>query len=316
MAGAPLGSVNPVRLVTFAGSDAGPMLDPADPLRSAGLWRTGVVVGEEVVDLTDPEVGLPGEMNDLLALGEGGMARASAAAEGPARRLPLAEVRLLAPVPRPPTVLAIGMNYAAHVAEFGRTPPEHQVWFNKQRTCIVGPGEPIEVPAVSDQVDYEGELAFVIGRRCRNVPAAEAMSVIAGFTVMNDVSVRDWQWRTPTWTLGKSFDTHGPLGPWVVTSDEVGDPGRLRLRTWVNDELRQDGSTADMIFDCAAMVELLSTVCTLEPGTVISTGTPPGVGAAADPPRWLVPGDVVRIEVEGVGRLENPVVAAPADAGG
>jgi 2-keto-4-pentenoate hydratase/2-oxohepta-3-ene-1,7-dioic acid hydratase in catechol pathway len=307
-----MGSVSRVRLVSFVGSDAGPMLDPADPWRSSGLWRTGVVDGDEVVDLTDPEVGLPGEMTELLALGEGGMARAAAAAEGTARRLALAEVRLLAPVPRPPTVLALGMNYAAHVAEFGRTPPEHQVWFNKQRTCVVGPGDAIEVPVVSDEVDYEGELAFVVGRRGRHVPAADAMSVIAGFTIMNDVSVRDWQLRSPTWTLGKSFDTHGPLGPWLVTPDELGDPGRLRLRTWVNGELRQDASTADMIFDCAAMVELLSSACTLEPGTVVSTGTPPGVGAAFDPPRWLVPGDVVRIEVEGIGMLENPVVAAGA----
>lgn len=300
-----------VRLVTFVGSDSGPMLDPADPLRSSGLWRTGVVVGDEVVDLTDPEVGLPGEMTGLLALGEGAMARAATAAAS-ARRLPMADVRLLAPVPRPPAVLAIGMNYAAHVAEFGREPPEHQVWFNKQRSCVVGPGEAIEVPTVSDQVDYEGELAFVVGRRCRHVPAADAMSVIAGFTVMNDVSVRDWQWRTPTWTLGKSFDTHGPLGPWIVTPDELGGPSGRRLRTWVNGELRQDGSTDDMLFDCGAMVELLSTACTLEPGDVVTTGTPPGVGAGFDPPRWLVPGDVVRIEIEGIGALENPVVAGPA----
>jgi 2-keto-4-pentenoate hydratase/2-oxohepta-3-ene-1,7-dioic acid hydratase in catechol pathway len=299
--------VQRVRLVSFVGSDSGPMLDPADPWRTSGLWRTGVVSGEEVVDLTDPEVGLPGEMTDLLAMGEGALARAAAAVEGPGRRLPLAEVQLVAPVPRPPTVLAIGMNYAAHVAEFGRTPPEHQVWFNKQRTCVVGPGEPIEVPAVSEQVDYEGELAFVVGRRCRHVPAADAMSVIAGFTIMNDVSVRDWQWRTPTWTLGKSFDSHGPLGPWLVTTDELADPGGRRLRTWVNDDLRQDASTSDMLFDCAAMVELLSTVCTLEPGTVVSTGTPPGVGAGFDPPRWLVPGDVVRIEIEGLGAIEHQI---------
>ena len=304
-----------VRLVSFVGTDSGPMLDPADPWRTSGLWRSGVVVGDEVVDLTDPEVGLPGEMTDLLAMGEGAMARAAAAADGQGRRLPLAEVHLVAPVPRPPTVLAIGMNYAAHVAEFGRTPPEHQVWFNKQRTCVVGPGEPIEVPEVSDQVDYEGELAFVIGRRCRHVPAAEAMSVIAGFTIMNDVSVRDWQWRTPTWTLGKSFDSHGPLGPVLVTTDELVDPGGLRLRTWVNEDLRQDASTGDMLFDCSAMVELLSTVCTLEPGTVVSTGTPPGVGAGFDPPRWLVPGDVVRVEIEGIGVLENPVVPAAGSDG-
>lgn len=307
-----MGSVTAMRLVTFVEHDDEQRPAPA-PWRWPGQWRTGVLVGDEVVDLTDPEVGLSGDMVELLAEGEGALARAEAAPRGAARRLALDEVRLLAPVPRPPAVLAIGMNYAAHVAEFGREPPEHQVWFNKQRTCVVGPGAAIEIPAVSEQVDYEGELAFVIARRCRHVAAADAQSVIAGFTIMNDVSVRDWQWRSPTWTMGKSFDTHGPLGPWLVTGDEVGDPGRLRLRTWVDDELRQDGSTEDLLFDCAAMVELLSTACTLEPGTVVSTGTPPGVGASFDPPRWLVPGNVVRIEIEGVGVLANPVVAESTD---
>ena len=301
-----------MRLVTFVDLDEPDVADPAEPWHSAELWRTGVVVGDEVVDLTDDLVGLPADMGALLLGGEGAMARAQAAPGSGARRAALEAVRLLAPVPRPPKVLAMGMNYAAHVAEMGREPPEHQVWFNKQRTCVVGPGTAIEIPAVSSMVDYEGELAFVIGRHCRRVGRAEAMSVIAGFAVMNDVSVRDWQWRTPTWTMGKSFDTHGPLGPWIVTADEFGDPAGRRLRTWVNGELRQDGSTDDMLFDCAAMVELLSTACTLEPGDVVTTGTPPGVGASFDPPRWLEPGDVVRIELEGVGVLENPVVAGPA----
>ena len=177
---------------------------------------------------------------------------------------------------------------------------------------MIGPAEAIEIPRASPQVDYEGELAFVIGRRCRHVAAADAASVVAGFTVMNDVSVRDWQWRTPTWTMGKSFDTHGPLGPWLVTADEVPDPHRLRLRTWVNDELRQEASTDDMIFSCWAKVEYLSTVFTLEPGDVVSTGTPAGVGVSFDPPRWLLAGDTVRIEVDGVGVLENPVVDEPS----
>ena len=298
--------------MTFVEEKEQDVADPAEPWRSAELWRTGVVVGDEVVDLTDDQVGLPADMGALLVGGEGAMARAAAAPASAARRAALEEVRLLAPVPRPPKVLAMGMNYAAHVAELGREPPEHQVWFNKQRTCVVGPGTPIEIPAASLMVDYEGELAFVVARHCRRVPAADAMSVIAGFTIMNDVSVRDWQWRSPTWTMGKSFDTHGPLGPWIVTPDELGGPSGRRLRTWVNGELRQDGSTDDMLFDCGAMVELLSTACTLEPGDVVTTGTPPGVGAGFDPPRWLVPGDVVRIEIEGIGALENPVVAGPA----
>ena len=142
------------------------------------------------------------------------------------------------------------MNYRAHVAELGREPPEYQYWFNKQRTAIAGPGDPIVLPAVSDAVDYEGELAMVVGRRCQNVPAARALEVVAGFTVIDDVSARDWQWRTPTFTVGKSFDTHAPCGPELVTVDELGDPDSLAIRTWVNGELRQDSTTADMIFGC------------------------------------------------------------------
>ena len=192
---------------------------------------------------------------------------------------------LLAPVPAPPKVLGIGMNYRAHVAEMGRQPPEYQYWFNKQRTCVVGPGHPIDVPAVSEQVDYEGELGIVIGRRAKSVPADRWLEVVAGFTVVNDVSVRDWQARTPTFTMGKSFDTHGPTGPFIVTPDEVGDPGALALRTWVNGELRQDSTTADLIFTCGEMIEYLTTVFPLEPGDVVATGTPAGVGMGFDPPR-------------------------------
>jgi 2-keto-4-pentenoate hydratase/2-oxohepta-3-ene-1,7-dioic acid hydratase in catechol pathway len=263
------------------------------------------------VDLTDPAVGLPGAMTDFLVAGPAALERAEAATRGPARRFELDAVRLRAPVPHPAKVLGIGLNYAAHVAETGASGPQHQVWFNKQRTCVIGPGEAIEIPRVSAQVDYEGELAMVVGRRCRHVPAAEAASVIAGFTVLNDVTVRDWQWRTPTWTLGKSFDTHGPTGPWITTEDEIEDPQRLRLRTWVNEDLRQDASTDDMIFSCWEQVAYLSTVFTLEPGDLISTGTPAGVGMSYDPPRWLEPGDVVRIDIDGVGTLHNPVVAEP-----
>ena len=271
--------------------------------------RTGVLVGEEIVDLTDPVVGLPGDMCDLLGAGDEALERAEVSTSTNARRVTLESARLLAPVPHPAKVLAIGLNYRAHVAEMGLDVPEHQVWFNKQRTCVIGPGQGIALPRASGFLDYEGELAFVIGRRCRHVDRADAAGVVAGWTIMNDVSVRDWQWRTPTWTMGKSFDTHGPLGPWLVTSEELGDPHGFRVRTWVGEELRHDGSTSDMIFSCWDMVEHLSSAFTLEPGDVISTGTPAGVGASFDPPRWLRVGDVVRIEIEGIGILENPVVA-------
>ncbi len=217
-------------------------------------------------------------------------------------------VRLLAPV-QPPKLLAIGFNYAEHIDEAGGPRPEHPVFFNKQTSCVVGPGVGIEVPPESTMVDYEVELAVVIGRRCRRVPAADALEVVAGYLIANDVSVRDWQLRTPTMVLGKGWDTHGPLGPWLTTADEVPDPQALRLRCFVNDELLQDGTTADMLFTVAQQIEVLSTMCTLEPGDVISTGTPSGVGIARTPPRWLVPGDVCRLEIDGLGVLENPVVA-------
>jgi 2-keto-4-pentenoate hydratase/2-oxohepta-3-ene-1,7-dioic acid hydratase in catechol pathway len=216
-------------------------------------------------------------------------------------------------VPRPGKILAVGLNYRAHAAETGREPPPVPVIFNKQTTSVIGPAGAIHRPRASEALDYEGELGFVIGRRCRHVPRARAAEVIAGYVVVNDVTVRDWQAKSPTMTMGKSFDTHCPFGPALVTPDEVGDPLALRLRTWVNGELRQDASTKDLIFDPAALVEHLSTAFTLEPGDLISTGTPAGVAAAMKPPRWLVPGDVVRVEIEGVGAIENRVIAEPAD---
>jgi 2-keto-4-pentenoate hydratase/2-oxohepta-3-ene-1,7-dioic acid hydratase in catechol pathway len=225
---------------------------------------------------------------------------------------PLGEVRLLAPV-RPRKFLGIGLNYADHIAESGMEAPEYPVFFNKQPTCVVGPGEDVHMPRVSSLLDYEGELAIVIGERCRHVPEEAAAEVIAGYTIANDLSVRDWQLRTPTMTMGKSFDTHGPLGPWVVSADELGDPHKLAIKTWVNDELRQDGSTSEMIYNCFQQVAHLSEAFTLEPGDVIATGTPAGIGAVRQPfPEGLLKvGDTVRIEIDGIGTLENTVVAEP-----
>jgi 2-keto-4-pentenoate hydratase/2-oxohepta-3-ene-1,7-dioic acid hydratase in catechol pathway len=270
--------------------------------------RPGVIDGDEIVDLSDPATGLPATMRELLALGPAGLERARAAPALGAARHTFDGVRRLAPVPDPPAILAIGMNYRAHVAELGREPPEWQYWFNKQRTAVAGPGDAIVLPTVSDAVDYEGELAMVIGPRCQHVPAARAFEVVAGFTIINDVSARDWQWRTPTFTIGKSFDTHAPCGPELVTGDELSNPEALGIRTWVNDELRQDSTTGDMLFGCAAMIEYLTTAFPLEPGTVIATGTPAGVGAGFDPPRFLAAGDTVRIAIDGIGELVNPVV--------
>lgn len=225
----------------------------------------------------------------------------------------LDEIRLLAPV-RPRKFLAIGLNYADHIAESGMEAPQFPVFFNKQVTCVVGPDDNVHMPRVSNLLDYEGELAIVIGTRCRHVPLERAHEVIAGYTIANDVSVRDWQMRAPTMTIGKSFDTHGPLGPWLVTGEELGDPQQLRIRTFVNDEQRQDGSTSEMVFDCFQQVSHLSEAFTLEPGDVIATGTPAGVGVSIQPfPEGLLKvGDTVRIEIDGIGELGNEVVPEPA----
>ena len=223
-----------------------------------------------------------------------------------AERHALEEVRLLAPV-QPRKFLAIGLNYADHIAESGMEAPQFPVFFNKQITCVVGPDDDVHMPRVSNLLDYEGELAVVIGTRCRHVPADRAHEVILGYTIANDVSVRDWQLRTPTMTMGKSFDTHGPLGPWIVTQNELGDPHEISIRTYVNDELRQDGNTREMIYDCYEQVAHLSQAFTLEPGDVIATGTPSGVGDSRSPKRYLREGDTVEIYVEGVGTLSNPV---------
>lgn len=231
---------------------------------------------------------------------------------GTGDRHPLEEVRLLAPV-LPRKFFGIGLNYEDHIAESGMEAPEFPVFFNKQATCVVGPGDDVHMPQVSKLLDYEGELAMVIGARCRHVPEDRAHEVIAGYTIANDLSVRDWQLRTPTMTMGKSFDTHGPLGPWVVTADELGDPHSLRIKTYVNDELRQDGDTGQMIYDCFQQVAHLSQAFTLEPGDVIATGTPAGIGAVRQPfPDGLLKvGDSVRVEIDGIGGLENTVVEEP-----
>jgi 2-keto-4-pentenoate hydratase/2-oxohepta-3-ene-1,7-dioic acid hydratase in catechol pathway len=276
-----------------------------------GATRIGVVVGDGVVDLAQAAPALPREMVAFLAAGPAALEAAQrAAARAP--RIALAQVRLEAPVLRPPKFLGVGLNYADHVAEAGLETPAHPTIFNKQSTCVVGPRDPIHLPRASRVLDYEGELGFVIGRRCRHVSREDAPEVIAGYLVVDDVSVRDWQLRIPTWTIGKSFDTHGPIGPWIVTRDELRDPHALSLRTWVNGELRQESNTKQLIFDCYTLVEHLSTAFTLEPGDVVATGTPGGVGIAMKPPKLLKAGDVVRIQIEGIGEIENRVIDEPA----
>ena len=276
-----------------------------------GVTRIGVVVDGAMLDLAAAAPELPREMCAFLAAGSSALDRARQAAAGPGSRIPLDRVKLEAPVLCPPEFLAIGLNYADHIAESKMERPKFPLFFNKQSSCVTGPYDPIHLPRVSKALDYEGELGFVIGRRCRHVPRDRAHEVIAGYLVVNDVSVRDWQFKAQTMTLGKSFDTHGPIGPWIVTPDEVGDPHTLELRTWVNGEQRQHSNTRQLVFDCYAQVETLSTVFTLMPGTIISTGTPAGVAFAMKPPRMLVAGDIVRIDIERVGHIENRVIDEP-----
>jgi 2-keto-4-pentenoate hydratase/2-oxohepta-3-ene-1,7-dioic acid hydratase in catechol pathway len=279
----------------------------------AGSTRIGVVVDQHVVDLAVAAPDLPREMVSFLAVGERALDSARSAARTTAGRIPFADVELEAPILRPPKILAVGLNYGDHIAESGMEKPKVPVIFNKQSTSANPPFAPFHMPRASTALDYEGELGVVIGRYARHVPRDRAREVIAGYTVINDVTVRDWQLRSPTMTMGKSWDTHCPMGPWIVTADEVPDPHCLDIKTWVNGELRQSSNTKHLIFDVFTLIEHLSTAFTLEPGDVIPTGTPGGVGIAMKPPKMLVVGDVVRIAVQGVGEIEGAVIAEPAD---
>jgi 2-keto-4-pentenoate hydratase/2-oxohepta-3-ene-1,7-dioic acid hydratase in catechol pathway len=272
-----------------------------------GRAALGVVEGDEVIDLSASEA--PAE--PATALDELGVEKLAALATN-APRLPLGGLRLLAPA-TPRKYLAIALNYRDHIAEMGMEAPEVPVFFNKQVTCVVGPGAEIHMPRVSTFLDYEAELAVVIGRRCRHVPAERAHEVIAGYTCANDVSVRDWQGKAQTMQIGKSFDTHGPLGPWLVTAEELGDPNDLAICCHVGGELRQDARTSEMVFDPFEQVAHLSEAFTLEPGDVIATGTPAGVGLGRQPVRdnLLHVGEEVRVEIEGIGELVNAVIEEP-----
>lgn len=287
--------------------------------RPAGeeIAQLGVLRGEALdafVPFSALGAALPGGVvpQDLRACLAWSSAERKAVAEAAARAQArsLSKGTLLAPL-KPEKCLAIGLNYKAHAEEFGGTVAPYPTVFTKQVSCITGPFAPIHRPRVSEALDYEGEMVLVIGQRCRHVPEARALEVVGGYCVGNDVSVRDWQLQTPQFTMGKSFDTHGPVGPYLTTADEIRDPQALNLQTWVNGELRQESSTALMIFSCAQLIAHLSAAFTLEPGDMIFTGTPAGIGHAMKPPAYLKVGDRVRVAVEGLGEIENVVVAEP-----
>jgi len=271
-----------------------------------GITRFGKIVDSKVVDLSGVD-GVGGSMRQLLE-NLPKLRTTLEAARDPAYALQ--SIKLEAPINDPQKFLAIGMNYKAHAEEArasGIPIPSSQLWFNKQVSCLNGPYDPIELPKVVEKLDYEIELGVVIGQRCRRMKAAEARSVIAGYLVVNDVSARDWQHRSPTFTLGKSFDTHGPIGPWLTTDDEIPNPLALEMTLMVNGEERQRMTTGDMIYNIYDQIEYLSTVMTLEPGDILATGTPAGVGAASG--RLLQAGDVVWAQIESLGYIENRVVA-------
>jgi 2-keto-4-pentenoate hydratase/2-oxohepta-3-ene-1,7-dioic acid hydratase in catechol pathway len=272
--------------------------------------RVGAVIDDAVVD-SQGCADIPVSMIEFLGAGSKALLSMQKLINRGSALIALNEVKLNAPVTRPGKYLGISLNYADHIAETGRDQPEYPSFFTKQSSCVIGCDDAIHRPRVSDKLDYEGELAFVIGKRCRHVPVDKAHQVIAGFTIANDVSVRDWQMRSPTMMIGKSFDTCGPLGPWIVTGDELGDPHNLSIKTWIDDELRQNANTRQMIFNCYEMIAYLSQAMTLEPGDVIATGTPGGVGVKMQPRGYMKPGQIARIEIEGIGTLSNPVIEEP-----
>lgn len=276
--------------------------------------RIGLLQGEQIVDLSQAAPALPDDMLTLLEAGDTDLQEAAKHADA-ATHFAAADVVIEAPMRRPPKILAIGLNYQAHAEESNMDIPKYPVVFTKQATSANGPYAPIHSPQETKMLDYEGELGIVIGKRCRRVSKDNASKVIAGFCVLNDVSVREWQFLAtpPQFTMGKSWDTHNPFGPAIVTADEV-DPHHLMLRTFVNGELRQETNTDDLIFNCYDIIEFLSTAFTLEPGDVIATGTPSGVGAAMQPQATLQIGDIVRVEIEGLGFIENEVIAEPNTA--
>ncbi len=289
-----------MRLITYRSPD-GP--------RVAGLREDGVV------DLNQTDPAVPSCVKALLRHGPEGQQRA-AAALGEGTAIPLEAVELLPPVPIPEKVFGIGLNYADHARETGKEPPPEPVVFAKFPTAVIPSDRPIVLPRLSTEVDYEAELVVVIGRPGRHIPRHQAIEHVAAFCCGCDVSARDWQMRKPggQWILGKSFDTFAPIGPALVTLDEVGDVGDLRIQLRLNGQTMQDSTTAQLIFPVEELVAYLSSICTLSPGDLIFTGTPPGVGVARRPPVFLRPGDEIEVEIDRIGVLRNPVVAEDAAA--
>jgi 2-keto-4-pentenoate hydratase/2-oxohepta-3-ene-1,7-dioic acid hydratase in catechol pathway len=278
-------------------------------LRTPSGPRAALRAGDAYVDLNATDSALPASVRALLAGGPALLHRVgSAAAAASAVRIPVADAAFAPVVPDPAKILCIGLNYRDHAIEGGKAIPTEPVLFSKFPNALIGHGEPIRLPRVSEKVDYEAELVVVVGRRGRDIAAADALAHVAGYTCGHDVSARDWQFRGERqWTIGKTFDTFGPTGPELVTADEAPDPHALPVRLRLNGQTMQDSNTREFIFPVPELIAYLSQVMTLEPGDLIFTGTPPGVGFARKPPVWLQPGDVVEVEIDGIGTLRNAV---------
>jgi 2-keto-4-pentenoate hydratase/2-oxohepta-3-ene-1,7-dioic acid hydratase in catechol pathway len=277
--------------------------------------RLGAVKDKGIVDLTGRLAGHPTDMSRLIAEWDALHANVEQLVAQTPTDASISTVHMLAPILRPGKIFAIGLNYADHIEETGQQRPAQQTWFTKSVTAINGPFDSIQIPVASSKVDYEAELVFVIGKRCRHVPKDRAREVIFGYCAGNDVSVRDWQLATSQWTIGKSFDTHAPIGPWLVTADEIGDPHELDVRCLVNGEVRQSSNTRHLVFNVFEQVAQLSQAMTLEPGDIVFTGTPGGVGLAMKPPRWLKAGDIVRVEIARIGAIEAEMKDEPRSEG-
>jgi len=277
-----------------------------------GIRRVVLVLGEELVDLTAALGVGPQDVMRLLAMGDEGRSLVERCIKAARPRLSVPAVTFEPPVLKADKILGVGMNYHSFVAAaalIGFVAPTERLWFYRPASCLTGPYDDIWLPRDAQDLDYEAELAVVIGRRCRHVSPGEAAAMVAGFTIANDLTLRERVMRSVV--LGKSFDTHTPLGPWLVTPEEIGDPHDLGVRTWVNGELRQDSRTSDMISSCYELVAAISAVSTLNPGDIILTGTPDGCGAFRRPMLALAADDVVKIEIEGIGVIENRVVDEP-----
>jgi acylpyruvate hydrolase len=280
-----------------------------------GITHIGVLLEHEkgpmVADLNLLDATLPASLVEFLAEGGASLDKVKVAMVGlpDFAVFPLSRIRLNPPVPAPGKILCAGVNYRDHIEENKIAIPQYPVIFAKYNNCITGPYDLIVIPRSRNQVDWEGELGVVIGKTGKNIPASRALEFVGGYVVFNDVSEREYQFRTSQWTLGKTFDTFGPMGPALVTTDEIPDPAGLGIRTLVNGEVVQQSNTDQLYFGVAHLISYLSEVMTLQPGDLISTGTPGGVGYFREPPRFLKAGDVVRVEIERIGSIENPVVA-------